>query len=53
MMNQAAAARVNSGPNVPPKPDPAMALKYYLEARSAGISDAETAIAGLETWMKQ
>lgn len=35
------------------KPDPAMALKYYLEARTAGISDADTAIAGLETWMKQ
>lgn len=35
------------------KPDPAMALRYYLEARTAGISDAETAIAGLETWMKQ
>ncbi|QIG50204.1 hypothetical protein G5V57_22250 [Nordella sp. HKS 07] len=35
------------------KADPAMALKYYLEARTAGIADAETAIAGLETWMKQ
>ncbi|MFZ5671528.1 MAG: hypothetical protein ACOZAM_01045 [Pseudomonadota bacterium] len=35
------------------KPDPAMALRYYLEARTAGIADAETAIAGLETWMKQ
>lgn len=35
------------------KPDPAMALKYYLEARTAGIADADTAIAGLETWMKQ
>ncbi len=35
------------------KADPAMALRYYLEARTAGIPDAETAIAGLETWMKQ
>lgn len=35
------------------KPDPAMALKYYLEARTAGIEDANTAITGLETWMKQ
>jgi hypothetical protein len=35
------------------KPDPAMALKYYLEARTAGIEDAETAITGLESWLKQ
>ncbi len=35
------------------KPDPAMALKYYLEARTAGIADAENAITGLETWMKK
>lgn len=35
------------------KPDPTMALKYYLEARTAGIEDAEGAINGLETWLKQ
>lgn len=35
------------------KPDPTMALKYYLEARTAGIEDADTAINGLETWLKQ
>ncbi|MGE3875428.1 MAG: hypothetical protein AB7F74_20935 [Parvibaculaceae bacterium] len=35
------------------KPDPALALKYYLEARTAGIEDAENAINGLETWLKQ
>lgn len=35
------------------KPDPAMALKYYLEARTAGIADADTAITGLESWMRQ
>lgn len=35
------------------KPDPAMALKYYLEARTAGIDNADTAITGLETWLKQ
>jgi len=35
------------------KPDPAMALKYYLEARTAGIEDADTAITGLESWLKQ
>lgn len=35
------------------KPDPALALKYYLEARTAGIEDADTAITGLESWLKQ
>ncbi|WP_119388997.1 hypothetical protein [Taklimakanibacter lacteus] len=35
------------------KPDPTMALKYYLEARTAGIEDANSAITGLETWLKQ
>ncbi len=35
------------------KPDPTMALKYYLEARTAGIEDADTAINGLESWLKQ
>ena len=35
------------------KPDPAMALKYYLEARTAGVEDADTAITGLESWLKQ
>jgi hypothetical protein len=35
------------------KPEPAMALKYYLEARTAGIEDADNAINGLETWLKQ
>ncbi|MGE0004178.1 MAG: hypothetical protein AB7S92_01190 [Parvibaculaceae bacterium] len=35
------------------KPDPAKALKYYLEARTAGIEDADSAINGLETWLKQ
>jgi hypothetical protein len=35
------------------KPDPTMALKYYLEARVAGIEDADDAINGLETWLKQ
>ncbi len=35
------------------KPDPAMALRYYLEARTAGIEDADTAITGLESWLKQ
>ena len=35
------------------KPDPAMALKYYLEARTAGINDADTAITGLESWLKK
>jgi hypothetical protein len=35
------------------KPDPTMALKYYLEARTAGVEDADNAINGLETWLKQ
>jgi TPR repeat protein len=35
------------------KPDPTLALKYYLEARTAGIEDADNAINGLETWLKQ
>lgn len=35
------------------KPDPKLALKYYLEARTAGIADADNAITGLETWLKQ
>jgi hypothetical protein len=35
------------------KPDPTMALRYYLEARVAGIENADTAINGLETWLKQ
>ncbi len=35
------------------KPEPTMALKYYLEARTAGIEDADNAINGLETWLKQ
>jgi hypothetical protein len=35
------------------KPDPKLALKYYLEARTAGIEDADNAITGLETWLKQ
>jgi hypothetical protein len=35
------------------KPDPKMALKYYLEARTAGIADADNAITGLESWLKQ
>ena len=35
------------------KPDPRMALKYYLEARTAGIENADSAITGLETWLKQ
>lgn len=35
------------------KPDPTMALKYYLEARTAGIEDADNAITGLESWLKQ
>lgn len=35
------------------KPEPATALKYYLEARTAGIEDADNAINGLETWLKQ
>jgi hypothetical protein len=35
------------------KPDPTMALKYYREARVAGIEDADDAISGLETWLKQ
>ena len=35
------------------KPDPALALKYYLEARTGGIEDANNAITGLESWLKQ
>ena len=35
------------------KPDPATALKYYLEARTAGIENADSAITGLESWLKQ
>lgn len=35
------------------KPDPKLALKYYLEARTAGIDDADNAINGLESWLKQ
>jgi hypothetical protein len=34
------------------KPDPKLALKYYIEARTAGIEDANNAITGLETWLK-
>jgi hypothetical protein len=30
-----------------------MALKYYLEARTAGIENADNAMTGLETWLKQ
>lgn len=35
------------------KPDPQKALEYYLEARTAGITDADDAINGLESWLKQ
>ncbi|MGE0238282.1 MAG: hypothetical protein AB7S59_06145 [Parvibaculaceae bacterium] len=35
------------------KPDPKKALQYYLEARTAGIEDADSAINGLESWLKQ
>jgi hypothetical protein len=35
------------------KPDPRKALEYYLEARTAGITDADDAINGLESWLKQ
>ena len=35
------------------KPDPQKALQYYLEARTAGITDADDAINGLESWLKQ
>jgi hypothetical protein len=33
--------------------EPTVALKYYLEARTAGIEDADNAINGLESWLKQ
>jgi hypothetical protein len=35
------------------KANPTIALKYYLEARVAGIADADEAINGLESWLKQ
>jgi hypothetical protein len=35
------------------KPDPQKALQYYLEARTAGIENADDAINGLESWLKQ
>lgn len=35
------------------KPDPQLALRYYLEARTAGDPEAETAIAGLDSWMQK
>ena len=35
------------------KPDPQLALRYYLEARTAGDPGAETAIAGLDAWMQR
>jgi hypothetical protein len=35
------------------KPDPQLALRYYLEARSAGDPEAETSISGLDSWMQR
>ena len=35
------------------KPDPQLALRYYLEARTAGDPEAENAIAGLDSWMQR
>jgi hypothetical protein len=35
------------------KPDPSMAMKYYLQAQTAGVADAPEAISGLEAWMQK
>ena len=35
------------------KPDPQLALRYYLEARTSGDPEAETAITGLDSWMQR
>jgi hypothetical protein len=35
------------------KPDPTLALQYYMEARKAGDPGAETSISGLENWMER
>ena len=35
------------------KPDPAMAMKYYLQAQASGVADAQHAISGLEAWMQR
>jgi hypothetical protein len=35
------------------KPDPQLALRYYLEARTAGDPEAETSISGLDSWMQR
>jgi hypothetical protein len=35
------------------KPDPSLAMKYYLQAQASGVTQATQAIASLEAWMKQ
>jgi hypothetical protein len=35
------------------EPNPALARKYYVEARSAGVIDADNALASLEAWRQR
>jgi hypothetical protein len=35
------------------KPDPSLAMKYYLQAKASGVADAERSISGLEAWMQR
>jgi hypothetical protein len=35
------------------KPDPSMAMKYYLQAQASGVTEAAQSISGLESWMQQ
>ena len=35
------------------KPDPTLALQYYMEARNAGDPEAQSSITGLENWMER
>ncbi len=35
------------------KPDPAMAMKYYLQAQASGVAEARQSIEHLEAWMQR
>ncbi len=35
------------------KPDPALAMKFYLQAQASGIPDASQSINGLQSWMQK
>jgi hypothetical protein len=35
------------------KPDPSMAMKYYLQAQASGVADAAQSITSLDAWMQK